>query len=147
LITPNSATGIKGTVTNDSAQAGSIGEYVTASASSVSLPIAGTTTNIASISLTAGDWDVSGVGQAANSASTLNNFTTGISTTSATLGAIGTYAQMAFPGGVNGITFVLPTPNVRLSLSSTTTVFLVIGAIAGSGTGTGAGVIRARRIR
>jgi hypothetical protein len=48
-----------GTTTNDSATAGYVGEYISASSSGTSVGANTTWTNTASISLTAGDWDVS----------------------------------------------------------------------------------------
>ena len=52
-------TGINGTTTNDSAQTGKVGEYISATASAVNAPASATWGDLASISLTAGDWDVS----------------------------------------------------------------------------------------
>jgi hypothetical protein len=145
-ITPSSTNGIVGTTTNDNANAGSVGEFITATGTSVSLPIAGTTTNITSISLTAGDWDVSGMCNVSSSNSTMGAGVIGISTTSGTLGAIGTYSQIAQPSGTYTV-INMPTPVLRFSLSGTTTVFLVASAAAGSGTASGTGVITARRRR
>jgi hypothetical protein len=63
LITPSSTIGIKGTATNDSAQAGSVGEVSdTNNLTGVSLTN-NTAVNTSSISLTAGDYEVSGVVQ------------------------------------------------------------------------------------
>jgi hypothetical protein len=147
-ITPSSTAGIVGTTTNDNANAGSVGEFITATGTSVSLPIAGTTTNITSISLTAGDWDVSGTVQVNNSANVLSNAVAGISTTTGTQGAVGTFSQIATTAsGAFFITMTQATPVVRLSLSGTTTVFLIASGFAASGTGTGSGVISARRRR
>lgn len=55
ITTPN----IVGVTNGSNAAAGSVGEYVTASPTGISLTT-GTTINLTSISLTAGDWDVSG---------------------------------------------------------------------------------------
>jgi hypothetical protein len=146
LITPSSTIGIKGTATNDSAQAGSVGEYVTASASTVSLTN-GTAANITSISLTAGDWDVSGVIQFNPAGTTVMQVQNGsISTTSAAQGPLGSNGGISGSQTAgNGATVV--TPVVRLSIASTTTVFLVANTFFSTSTCTGSGVIRARRVR
>jgi hypothetical protein len=91
-ITPSQTSGIVGTNTNNSANAGSVGEYVSATASAFSLT-SNTPANATSISLTAGDWDVDG-GMLIQAASALvSNAVGGTSTTTATLGAAGTYFQ------------------------------------------------------
>src|SRR5712671_6777035 len=59
-ITNLSGAQLPGTTTNDNAAAGNVGEYIvgTAAIDSVSITT-GTPVNVGSISLTAGDWDVS----------------------------------------------------------------------------------------
>ncbi len=55
---------VHGTVTNDSAGAGYVGQYIEsdiATGSAVTLTTTGTTYDITHVSLTAGDWDVVGV--------------------------------------------------------------------------------------
>lgn len=146
-ITPSSTAGIVGTTTNDNANAGSIGEYLSAQSSST--PISNnTSTNITSLSLTAGDWDVSGIILfAPGSGATATAFFGSISTTSATLGPLGTTYQIT-PVSItagNGIT--TPTPVVRISIASTTTVYLVGYSTLSGGTVNTTGFIRARRVR
>jgi len=144
LITPSSTVGIKGTVAVDNAQAGSIGEFITASASGVT---ANSAFNITSISLTAGDWDVSGAVQFIGASVTSASFlASGVSTTSATLGAFGQNNVLQFTMTSPSANH-LPTPVWRLSISSTTTVFLVGGTTFTGGTMTANGIIRARRVR
>ncbi len=145
-FTPSSTNGIVGTTTNDNANAGSVGEFVTATAlaSSVSNGVA---LNAASISLTAGDWDVTGVLRTAPAGTTvIQQSIQGISTTSATLGAFGTFTldNHALAAGLGGTE---PTPVVRLSLASTTTVFLIATISFTTSTCTVDGLIRARRVR
>lgn len=146
LVTPSSTVGIKGTTAADSAQAGSVGEYVTATASGVSLTTS-VAANITSVSLTAGDWDISGVVQITAAGSTVvSNAAGGISTTSATLGALGTYWQQGatLPAGAN---LAYSPPRVRINVSSTTTVFLVALSTFTTSTCSANGVITARRVR
>jgi hypothetical protein len=141
-----------GTATNDNASAGQVGEYISATVlvgSAVSLTTA-TSANVTSISLTAGDWEVTG-SVCTNPATTTSTalLSGAISTTSATLPTLpgaGGYAVM--PGGVGtGITLSLPVGVMRLSLASTTTVYLVINCRFAVSTMGGFGFIGARRMR
>jgi hypothetical protein len=145
-LTPQSTGGIVGTTTNDNANAGSIGEYVSNTTTSVSLS-SGTATNITSISLTAGDWDVSGVFQTSPAGgTTISTHIEGISTTSGTLGALGTFNTDTYsPSTGNGETH--GTPTVRVSIASTTTVYLIGQVTFSGGTCSSNGFIRARRVR
>src|ERR1700744_413847 len=64
-MTPNggSATAagqIRGTATNDNASAGNVGEYVVSNNTTAQSLASGTPLNVTSISLTPGDWDVTG---------------------------------------------------------------------------------------
>lgn len=145
-FTPSQTNGIVGTTTNNNANAGSIGEYITASGTSISLTT-GTAINITSISLTAGDWDVSGVIEFNPAGSTvITGMFASVSTTTGTLGAMGqrSSAQTTHSAGVGD---QLPTPVTRLSLASTTTVYLVANQFFSTSTCTASGLIRARRIR
>jgi len=59
-ITPSSTAGIVGTTTNNNANAGSVGEYVSSYISTyANYPATGVFGDATSISLTAGDWDIS----------------------------------------------------------------------------------------
>lgn len=141
--------GILGTTTNDAATAGNIGEYITgtiASGSAVALTTT-TTADVTSISLTAGDWDVTGVVDYAMASATATNFQLGISTTSATLGAQDTYVQKPFAFAGSSATLGDNAPTVRVSISGTTTVYLVAQATFSGGSIAAYGTIRARRLR
>lgn len=152
-ITPTQTGGIIGTTTNNSVQAGSVGELITASlaqGSQIGLST-GVSANITSISLTAGDWDVDGVLHFNYGATDAVTALTGsTSSTSATHGAVDTQAVRIFPsaGQVQSsqVAHRMPVPTNRFLLASTTIVFLVATA-----TFTGAynahGMIRARRVR
>jgi hypothetical protein len=135
---------IKGTGTNDSAAAGYVGEYISSQilfASATSLTTA-TAKNVTSISLTAGDWDVSGQVSVIASVAT-QAVSCGISTTSATLGDFSVYSNI----GATTTSFSAIMPTQRISISSTTTVYLVALASFVSGTCTACGFIGARRAR
>lgn len=144
-ITPQSTGGIVGTTTNDNANAGSVGEYQTATSASTGMT-SGVNTNLISLSLTAGDWDVSGVAQQAPSGATvLSSWVVGISTVSGTFGPIGSYVSPAYSTTGTGQTTASPV--VRVSLSATTTVYLEVIANFTTSTLNATGFIRARRIR
>jgi hypothetical protein len=146
---------IEGTATNDSATAGYVGEVITANVavgSAVSLTT-NTVANVTSISLTAGDWDVSG--QVAFSFGASTSYTSligAINTTSATQPDANLIASPRYrvegsavaPGAVE---MSIPTGTGRLSLSATTTVYLVARATFTVSTMAAYGFIWARRAR
>ena len=142
LIQPTSTQGIKGTTTNDSPAAGSIGENPTNSTTATSMAN-NTPVNCTSVSLTAGNYLV--FGQVTILPSAVPTQIVGsISTTSATLGSTLTSLVASFTSGANEAFPVGPVP---LKFASTTTVFLVGQAQFASGTTTCNGVINAIRIR
>lgn len=145
-----SSTGqVAATATNDDAATGKVGEFLSqtvAFASRISLS-SNTPANIASLSLTAGDWDVSGVVVASMTSATSTSLTLGIGTASATVGPIGTYTQLNPATTTASYQYFYPTPTVRVSISSTSTVYLVVNVIFSAGTIDGFGYIRARRVR
>jgi hypothetical protein len=131
--------------TNSSAAVGVVGQVVTSTVSAVAIT-SGTLTNVTSISLPAGDWDVFGSVQAQAAGTTTTLYTSGgISTTSATLPAAG--LQTVAPAGAAGLLVGGPVPSQRLSLASTTTVYLVAQISYAVSTCTVAGSITARRER
>lgn len=156
IFTPviSSATGvtISGTTTNDSASAGNVGEYIAStinSGSSVALTT-NVTTNITSVSLTAGDWDCTGAAAFTFAGTTsYTNLTAGTSTTSAAFTTIGNQfdfeAPATVPTATQDPTFALPT--ARFSLASTTTVFMPVQATFTVSTLRAYGVLRCRRVR
>lgn len=153
LITPSSTVGIKGTPTNDNAQAGSIGEFVSATVlpgSALSLTTA-VAKDVTSISLTAGDWDVRGSVWFRPGSTTTSNQNIGwISTTSATPpifpnNGAGWSSTSAIGTGVGDYGYSVGT--IRLSLASTTTVFLSAFSNFAVSTNSTYGFIAARRVR
>lgn len=149
---PNTTSGIIGTTTNDSAAAGSVGEFISqtvASGSAVPLTTA-TAANIASISLTAGDWDVWGnIVFSPNAATTIAQLFAAINTTSATLptspngGAFQSLELTFSTGGRNDLSAGM----TRISVASTTTVYLIGRASFAVNTMSAYGFIGARRVR
>lgn len=150
-ITTTGGIDIKGTNTNDSAATGDVGEYVESNITSFGGSLSDTVAaNLTGISLTAGDWDVSGVVYVAFTAggNSITQLIGAISTTSATLPSLGQQASIVgvtLNPGTSTVSVVCP--EVRLSLSSTTTVYLVVRASFASGTLQSAGKISARRRR
>lgn len=142
----------QGTNTNDSAAAGDVGEFISSNVavgSAVSL-----TTDVAkditSISLTAGDWDVSGnvgINAGAGTTTTIQGaFIHNVSATLPTAPNSGAYVvHQCF--GNTGANNTFGTGPIRFSLSGTTTIYLIAYASFAVSTSTGYGFIRARRVR
>lgn len=145
--------GLIGSSTNDSATAGNIGEEIesiVAAASSLSL-VSNTTKNITSISVTAGDWDISGnVSFQTSAATTITGAYASISSVASVLSVIngnlaGQFMATVTPG-VSNTAIVIPIQPTRWSLSGTTTINLCALGVFGSTMST-YGIIRARRMR
>ena len=149
----NTATGgIVGTTTNDSAAMGYVGEFIISSIPSTTAVSLTTNipANVTSISLTAGDWDVWGSVSFSDAASTTRTYKLAwISTISA-----------SFPGGATTVTDTNPSslplggvdntytvPTQRISIASTTTVYLSAQAGFAVSTSKAYGAIEARRAR
>lgn len=147
-ITFNPTTqGVVGTTTNNNAAAGYVGEFVSSQilfASAISIST-GTPTNVTSISLTAGDWDVWGnILLIPTGAS--NNVLGGISTTSATMPNT-SLIYIRQNTNTSAAAQGFPVPYQRVSLSGTTTVYLVAQISFSTGACTVCGGINARRAR
>jgi hypothetical protein len=149
ITTPN----IVGTVAAGNASAGSVGEYVSsvvASGSAVALTTA-TAANMTSISLTAGDWDVWAIFMFLPGATTnITQLIGALSTTSATLALLGDRSGITTYGSAG----VVPTVNcgspmvqMRVNVSSTTTIFAVAQAAFTVSTLGAWGSLQARRVR
>lgn len=143
---------IIGTATNDNAAAGSVGQITesTVLAGAAVALTSNVAANITSISLTAGDWDVWGnIAFAAASSTTVSQITGCINTTSATVptvpngGGVMTF-QLTFTPSV---TQTMPVGMMRISVASTTTVYLVGLATFAVSTMGAYGYIGARRRR
>lgn len=164
LISPTSTVGIQGTTTNDNANAGSVGEYICAQvtvgrspsgcATNSNTPVSltsGTTANITSISLTAGDWQVCGlVGSDPAGTTTQSGLIGSITTTSATIPTSpngGAYVSVLYATTAAGVFVTAPVGCMRQLLSSTTTIYLVINSTFAVSTNAAYGFIWARRVR
>jgi len=142
---------ILGTATNDSAVAGNVGEYIPSLISNQTGHPANSWTNVTSLALTAGDWDVTGI---------FEMFLNGATTTNGVSGAISLRSGGDVSDQVNGQNqidnyagsgpiFVVPIPSWRVSLSSPATVYLKIqpGNYSGGSGPSVYGRMSARRVR
>lgn len=152
-LSKSSGVAIHGSNTNDSASSGYVGEFISSNpGSSVGFGSSGTYTNITSISLTAGDWDVEGMlGYSAGSTTVATKIIGAISTTSGGVDSTnnGGIAILSASFTAN-VPQYMALSRRRISISSTTTVYLV-GNLSYS-TGGGAvcstdSFICARRVR
>lgn len=143
-----------GTATNDSATAGNVGEFVTATlASGSAVPLTtNTAVNITSISLTPGDWDVWGTVYFTGNAST--QISSLIASVSATTGALdgnpGRINTMPYASATLNAFATNPSANVlpfRVSVATTTTYFLIGQSGFTTSTESAFGIIQARRRR
>lgn len=141
-----------GTTTNDSAAAGSIGEIIPSTVlvgAAVALTTA-TDKTVTSLSLTAGDWDVWGnVGFSLNAATTMTAIAAAINTTTdalPTAPGAGAFAQIQAVL-TTGATQFLAAGAMRISIASTTSVYLIARASFAVNTCAAYGYIAARRVR
>jgi len=142
-----------GTTTNDNAMAGQIGEFLSSnvpSGSAVALTTA-TAADVTTLSLTAGDWDVSG-NVALNPAATtsVTQYLAWITTSSATVPTspnAGAEINSNFSAFVPNATEIMPVGTIRISVGVTTTVYLSVRSTFTVSTMGAYGYLRARRVR
>ena len=151
-LTSTSSTVLKGSATNDSAAAGNVGEYVSSSGLAANPGGSSAWTNVLTISLTAGDWDVSGnahypfpaggisTGQLAIALSAYASTTT-------TDHVAGDNVSSSLPPNATNTDVSLCVPAWRVSLSTTTTIYLKTLLTAGAGQWKIDARISARRVR
>lgn len=144
--------GIIGTTTNDNANAGSVGEFVSSVILLSGTPVVlstGTPADLTSISLTAGDWDVFGnVSFLPLSAGTvISQVQNWISSTSATSPDPALVNSITAPATGAGTATAFNAPTMRFSLGSTTTIYIsAVATFSVSGLEM-IGAIYARRVR
>lgn len=140
---------IKGVPIDSNAATGYVGEYVEnkVAVGSATAMTNNTTANITSISLTAGDWDVEGLVNIQATGGTFTSRSAGINVTSATIPTDGTESLNTNITSIAAITIPFPIPRKRVSVSATTTVYLVARGSFSAGTVSGYGFINARRVR
>jgi|GEM_PF-1976213 len=134
----------KGVTDASNATTGEVGEFLTATSAAVVSLTSGSPANLGSITLSAGDWDVSCVIEMQPTSATLAQMQAALTTTSATLSAFPDRYQLVASTAAN-VDFV--TPTLRVNVSASTTVYAVGQTVFTSGTCAGRAFIRARRIR
>lgn len=144
--------GLKGTVAGANAAAGDVGEYVESivlSGSAITLTTA-TAANITSISLTAGDWDVTAV-FSADGTITGTLFGVSISANSASeTGTVLGSSRIQMPASwapTAASESAMVVPSFRVNVSVTTTYYMVAKCTFTAGTLLGYGRLSARRVR
>ena len=154
-ITPGQTTGIVGTTTNNNAQAGSVGEYVASVITTyTNFPATGVFGDLTSISLTAGDWDVSlSFGAYISASSNAKEIISFIGTVSGnnTINYVpndnGQYLGFTRSSTSPNEAFIV-VPAYRVSISSTATYYLKMYAdYTSGGPPIAKGRISARRVR
>ena len=143
---------IRGTTTNDNAGDAWVGysTYVVVAVATNTLGT-GVFADLTSVTLTAGDWDVTGTAHFANAGATWTGNEIALSTSPANNQGALTYGdnriRNAFASGTTPSACPMALPNVRFSLNSTTTVYLKYQADFSSGNPQARGRISARRMR
>jgi hypothetical protein len=144
---------IAGTATNDSASAGNIGEYFSstvASGSAVALT-SNTSLTVTSISLTAGDWDVSAdIAFVIAGTTVVFELVAGVALVPNNVNLLtpGNFTSIPYPATTvaNGRASI-PVAPIRYSLSATTTIYVSAQASFATSTCSAYGILRARRVR
>ena len=138
-----------GVTDGSNAAAGMVGEFISASQSAGLGLSSGAVSNVTSVALTAGDWDVSGVAWITTSGTAVANIAAALSPTAGTFPALpstGAFAQLV-TSGYFGSPWILNVGTARFSITASTTVYLVVVPTFASGGATGYGFVRARRVR
>src|SRR3990172_3803375 len=123
-------TQIKGTLTNDNAPAGFIGEYKSSAATvGTNFPTTAEWGDLVSISLTAGDWDVIAILGATANGATVTDTAIGINASAGNIvpGNLGDgYTYIKMPSATTNGGGII---SMRQSLASTTTIYLKYYAV------------------
>lgn len=142
--------GIKGTTTNDAGTALNVGEYIETVISATNFPSTGTIGDLVTISLTAGDWDVSLTSDSIRNGSTWTSVFVGITSTAGNFstGRVLGSNWLEFDWNGTSIDSVeLSIPVFRVSLASTTTYYFKYGSTFSVATPQCRGRLSARRVR
>ncbi|UEP43143.1 hypothetical protein [Burkholderia sp. B21-005] len=146
-ITPSSTAGIVGTTTNDNANAGSVGEYQSVTGGSTALT-SGSYVDLATLSLTAGDWSTQCTVNFNGSALTASVVVAGVNTVANTQPGATAGASQFLTFGSGTLTGAnMTTPVVRELLSGTTTVRCGGSMTFSGGSVNATGTLTARRVR
>jgi hypothetical protein len=147
----SSGTGqIIGTVTNDAAVTGNVGEAVRSTVSSVNVGTSNQWADMTSISLSAGDWDVTGLFNVQPNGATITVCEFGISTTSGNSNSGLTFGDnyLGVPAPTTTVNnYVGTIATYRFSLSTSTTIYLKAFVTYSGATPKFFGRLSARRVR
>jgi hypothetical protein len=155
LVSTYSSAGcsLLGTTTNDSAASGFIGEYIE-SIVLIGAEVALTSTvtaDVATVALTAGDWEIRGeVWLDLAATTTVSILATGINNASATLITVptaGATLRQSFPAATVNSKLVQEVGPFRASVTGTPTMYLSVNATFATSTAKAYGKLSARRIR
>lgn len=141
---------IRGSTAGDSASAGNVGEYQFSYIdTATNYPSTGNWGDLTSISLTAGDWDISALVESNPGGATVTTVGIGISTTTgnSTAGLLVGNTQLDALGPTSVSNVSLSIPSVRLSINTTMTAYLKYMASYSVSTPQARGRISARRVR
>jgi len=140
---------LPGIATNTAASAGKIGEVITSGSVTTGSLSSGVTTNVTSISLTAGDWDISAyLTFNTLGATSTTDWTAAISTTTASLTpASGTLALHERISAMLDHSFFDSFPPAQVLISGTTSYFINVQWVGSSTAPTATAILRARRMR
>lgn len=137
---------IVGVTANTPAAAGSVGESPTPTNLTNVALTNGVTANVSSISLGPGIYFVQAIVQVVPTGTTvISNVNVGVSTVSATQGALGSFTAQA-SGAPAGFSQTPASPFVRVPLGATTTVFAVVNASFSVSTCTANGFLSVLRV-
>lgn len=146
LTTPTG--GVHGNALGSNALAGNVGEYKQVVVSALpALASAGSITTVATLPLTAGDWDVYGnIVMLASATPTVSVMFAGIASAA---GSIQTGNSSILSNTLaNGATWAAPTPTTRFNINTSANVFLTAGAVYDHGVmKVTNGILRARRVQ
>ncbi len=143
---------ITGVTDGSNASAGYVGEFVSSQQTTGQTLGNGSSINVTSITLSAGDWDVQGNFLFAYTTTNSVTYTIqgGINSVSATIGGQDSYCEISHhAASAAALTQSIPTFTQRYSITTPTTLYLVakVGAGSGLSSATAKGTIRARRVR
>lgn len=143
---------IRGTTTNDSANAGFVGEYLASSTTFINTAASTHYEDVATITLTPGDWDVSAAETLElNTGSGLTSWVGGVSDFSGDTSNNLHYGDSAFSGAIptsaNNASIAYPSTQWRVPIGTTKPLYLKNSVTCTSGQPKIAGTIQARRIR
>lgn len=141
-----------GTTTNDNAAVGNYGEYISSYGAVTNAPGTGNYGDLASVSLSTGDWDVTLVQSGNFNGAVITNMFIGVGTIAGNnnpnITNQGGDDQVNIPFSSTVITTPSGSlPNVRVLLAATTTIYYKILATYSAGTPQFKGRISARRMR